>query len=284
VLESSQRTAPVLGDPRRPLAPFTLAGRLPESDFPDLAGRRDMTHKFHAGRRPDLKRLIDKTQFAISTEETRYYLNGISTCMSQARGNRRRCGRRSRPTVIGLAQTDLAFAGRARSGMPGGPSLPRKDRHRSSAPDRGQRTSEGLRSSWSSAKEIRFLDRPALVLTSKADRRHLSRTIRRVIPSGNDKETGDRQEGLRGRGRPRPSTVFERAAGPRRQAVTVQRQADPVGDQIRILRQRNGKRSKLSTIGRTRSISASTRAIPCSTFASQLDGGGRSASSSPIPG
>ena len=26
---------------------------------------------------PDLKRLIEKTQFAISTEETRYYLNGI---------------------------------------------------------------------------------------------------------------------------------------------------------------------------------------------------------------
>ena len=35
-----------------------------------------MTHKFtlKAG---ELKRLIDKTQFAISTEETRYYLNGI---------------------------------------------------------------------------------------------------------------------------------------------------------------------------------------------------------------
>ena len=35
-----------------------------------------MTHRFTlaAG---DLKRLIDKTQFAISTEETRYYLNGI---------------------------------------------------------------------------------------------------------------------------------------------------------------------------------------------------------------
>ncbi len=48
---------------------------LPESDFPDLnAG--DLTHKFvlAAG---DLKKLIDKTQFAISTEETRYYLNGI---------------------------------------------------------------------------------------------------------------------------------------------------------------------------------------------------------------
>ena len=53
---------------------FTLQ-TLPESDFPDLTAG-DMTHKFVlAG--ADLKRLIDKTQFAISTEETRYYLNGI---------------------------------------------------------------------------------------------------------------------------------------------------------------------------------------------------------------
>ena len=53
---------------------FTLQ-TLPESDFPDLAPG-EMTHKFtlKAG---ELKRLIDKTQFAISTEETRYYLNGI---------------------------------------------------------------------------------------------------------------------------------------------------------------------------------------------------------------
>jgi DNA polymerase-3 subunit beta len=53
---------------------FTLQ-TLPESDFPDLAAG-EMTHSFGlpAG---DLKRLIDKTQFAISTEETRYYLNGI---------------------------------------------------------------------------------------------------------------------------------------------------------------------------------------------------------------
>jgi DNA polymerase-3 subunit beta len=35
-----------------------------------------MTHKFSLAAK-DLKRLIDKTQFAISTEETRYYLNGI---------------------------------------------------------------------------------------------------------------------------------------------------------------------------------------------------------------
>src|SRR5436305_8032271 len=53
---------------------FTLQ-TLPESDFPDLAPG-EMTHSFNVAA-ADLKRLIDKTQFAISTEETRYYLNGI---------------------------------------------------------------------------------------------------------------------------------------------------------------------------------------------------------------
>src|SRR3954463_4186090 len=53
---------------------FTLQ-TLPESDFPDLAAG-EMTHKFTLAA-AELKRLIDKTQFAISTEETRYYLNGI---------------------------------------------------------------------------------------------------------------------------------------------------------------------------------------------------------------
>jgi DNA polymerase III subunit beta len=53
---------------------FTLQ-TLPESDFPDLAAG-EMTHTFTLAA-SDLKRLIDKTSFAISTEETRYYLNGI---------------------------------------------------------------------------------------------------------------------------------------------------------------------------------------------------------------
>ncbi|HZS64670.1 MAG TPA: DNA polymerase III subunit beta [Xanthobacteraceae bacterium] len=53
---------------------FTLQ-TLPESDFPDLAAG-EMTHAFKLSA-ADLKRLIEKTQFAISTEETRYYLNGI---------------------------------------------------------------------------------------------------------------------------------------------------------------------------------------------------------------
>ena len=53
---------------------FTLQ-TLPESDFPDLAAG-EMTHSFSLAA-SDVKRLIDRTQFAISTEETRYYLNGI---------------------------------------------------------------------------------------------------------------------------------------------------------------------------------------------------------------
>ena len=48
---------------------------LPPEDFPDLASG-DMPNRFQLAA-ADLKGLIDKTRFAISTEETRYYLNGI---------------------------------------------------------------------------------------------------------------------------------------------------------------------------------------------------------------
>lgn len=48
---------------------------LPEADFPDLTAG-DFSHTFRL-QSTDLKMLIDRTQFAISTEETRYYLNGI---------------------------------------------------------------------------------------------------------------------------------------------------------------------------------------------------------------
>jgi DNA polymerase III subunit beta len=48
---------------------------LPEADFPDLtAGDFPTRFRLKAG---EFKKLIDRTQFAISTEETRYYLNGI---------------------------------------------------------------------------------------------------------------------------------------------------------------------------------------------------------------
>jgi DNA polymerase III subunit beta len=53
---------------------FTLQ-TLPEQDFPDMAAS-DLSHRFKVSSK-ELQRLIEKTQFAISTEETRYYLNGI---------------------------------------------------------------------------------------------------------------------------------------------------------------------------------------------------------------
>src|ERR1700731_3185849 len=92
---------------------FTLQ-TLPESDFPDLAAG-EMSHSFKlaAG---DLKRLIDKTPFAISTEETRYYLNGIYLHTA---------GTAKAPALRGVAtdghrlsQFELALPAGA-SGMPG---------------------------------------------------------------------------------------------------------------------------------------------------------------------
>ena len=53
---------------------FSLAC-LPREDFP-VMNEGDLPHVFHLACR-DLKRLMEKTRFAISSEETRYYLNGI---------------------------------------------------------------------------------------------------------------------------------------------------------------------------------------------------------------
>ncbi len=53
---------------------FTLP-LLPPGDFPKMTAD-GFTHEFSLSA-PELARLIDKTKFAISTEETRYYLNGI---------------------------------------------------------------------------------------------------------------------------------------------------------------------------------------------------------------
>ncbi|WP_395681870.1 DNA polymerase III subunit beta [Inquilinus sp.] len=50
-------------------------GCLPVEDFPSMAGG-DLTHRFTIAT-GDLRVMIDRTKFAISTEETRYYLNGI---------------------------------------------------------------------------------------------------------------------------------------------------------------------------------------------------------------
>ena len=155
---------------------FTLQ-TLPESDFPDLAAG-DMTHKFMlAG--ADLKRLIDKTQFAISTEETRYYLNGIY--LHVAGSGKSQTLRAVATDGHRLAQTDLPVPAGA-AGMPG-VIVPRKTvtEVQRLIEDSGAEVGIEL----SSAK-IRF-SIGDVVLTSKL----IDGTFpdyARVIPSGNDKE------------------------------------------------------------------------------------------------
>lgn len=87
---------------------------LPEGDFPDLAAG-EMSHKFEisAG---ELGKLIEKTQFAISTEETRYYLNGIYLHALEAEGGMRLRAVATDGHRLALCDT-TAPAGSA--GMPG---------------------------------------------------------------------------------------------------------------------------------------------------------------------
>ncbi len=68
-LDADQRLALSAGRSR-----FALAC-LPKEDFPVMSAG-DLPHRFDVAS-DQLKRLVDKTRFAISTEETRYYLNGI---------------------------------------------------------------------------------------------------------------------------------------------------------------------------------------------------------------
>jgi DNA polymerase III subunit beta len=64
---------------------FSLA-TLPKEDFPVMASS-EYTANFSAPA-PVLRRLFDKSKFAISTEETRYYLNGVYLHVSEAEGGR----------------------------------------------------------------------------------------------------------------------------------------------------------------------------------------------------
>jgi DNA polymerase-3 subunit beta len=59
---------------------FSLA-TLPKEDFPVMASSEYTTN--FAAKAPELRRLFDKAKFAISTEETRYYLNGVYMHVAQ---------------------------------------------------------------------------------------------------------------------------------------------------------------------------------------------------------
>jgi DNA polymerase-3 subunit beta len=149
---------------------------LAESDFPDLAAG-DLPHRFSlpAG---DLKRLIDKTQFAISTEETRYYLNGIFFHTLEAGGQ----------TVLRAVATDGHRLARVEMPAPAGAKgmpgiiVPRKAvaEVQKLVEDGGENVDIEI-----SSQKIR-LTFGGVVLTSKL----IDGTFpdyQRVIPSGNDK-------------------------------------------------------------------------------------------------
>ncbi len=64
---------------------FSLA-TLPREDFPMMASSEyEVTYTAKA---PDLRRLFDKSKFAISTEETRYYLNGVYLHVAEEEGRK----------------------------------------------------------------------------------------------------------------------------------------------------------------------------------------------------
>jgi len=155
---------------------FTLQ-TLPESDFPDLAPG-EMTHKFTL-KAADLKRLIDKTQFAISTEETRYYLNGIY--LHAASSNKAQTLRAVATDGHRLAQMELDLP-KGAAGMPG-IIVPRKT---VSEVQRLMEDNEAEVAIELSSGKIRFTIGDA-VLTSKL----IDGTFpdyARVIPLANDKE------------------------------------------------------------------------------------------------
>ncbi|MBM3612584.1 MAG: DNA polymerase III subunit beta [Alphaproteobacteria bacterium] len=62
---------------------FSLA-TLPREDFPQMASSEYTTN--FAAPAAELRRLFDKAKFAISTEETRYYLNGVYLHVAQGEG------------------------------------------------------------------------------------------------------------------------------------------------------------------------------------------------------
>ncbi|ALN71070.1 MULTISPECIES: DNA polymerase III subunit beta [unclassified Aureimonas] len=156
---------------------------LPEADFPDITSG-SFTHAFTL-KTGDLARLIERTQFAISTEETRYYLNGIFFHTLESGGALQLRAVATDGHRLARAETD-APAGS--EGMPG-IIVPRK-----AVSEIQKLLGEGAETVEVelSDSKIRFTIGP-VVMTSKL----IDGTFpdyQRVIPTGNDKAlTLDRQ-------------------------------------------------------------------------------------------
>ncbi len=150
---------------------------LSAEDFPDLAVG-EIGHEFTMDA-SDLKRLIEKTKFAISTEETRYYLNGIYLHVAET--GKTKTLRAVATDGHRLAQVELPRPNGA-DGMPG-VIVPRKTVHELGRllEDTSAKVKVGV-----SQTKVRFEIGP-VVLTSKL----IDGTFPdygRVIPHNNDKE------------------------------------------------------------------------------------------------
>lgn len=86
---------------------FALA-TLPRQDFPVMANAEYSAN--FAAPAPVLRRLFDKSKFAISTEETRYYLNGVYMHVAEANSGR----------VLRCVATDGHRLARIDAGLPDG--------------------------------------------------------------------------------------------------------------------------------------------------------------------
>ncbi len=150
---------------------------LPADDFPNMTAGA-YGHEFEIGA-PDLLRLLDKTRFAISTEETRYYLNGIY--LHVAKAGDRQVLRAVATDGHRLAQVEIACPEGA-GGMPG-VIVPRKtvnELHRL------VENNTGVVKIGVDAAKIRF-EIGRVTMTSKL----IDGTFPdygRVIPQGNDKK------------------------------------------------------------------------------------------------
>ena len=155
---------------------FSLA-TLPREDFPVMASS-EYSANFSA-KAPELRRLFDKSKFAISTEETRYYLNGVYLHVSEADGG----------NVLRAVATDGHRLARIDAGLPEGASdmpgviVPRKTvgELRKLLDDDDAEIAVSV-----SETKIRFAT-PTISLTSKViDGTFPDYT--RVIPSGNTRK------------------------------------------------------------------------------------------------
>jgi len=149
---------------------------LPQEDFPVMAAG-SLPHRFELPAEA-MRRLIDKTRFAISMEETRYYLNGIY--FHAVEGGKQKSLRAVATDGHRLAQVDHDLPEGA-SGMPG-VIVPRKTVLELQKLLEGN---SGTLSVGVSETKIRF-EFGGIVLTSKL----IDGTFPdygRVIPVGNDK-------------------------------------------------------------------------------------------------